>query len=712
MKVGINSKTQRIMKKSYALLAALAALSVISCQKEKENTLDSRDDAKLTKITATVNDADTKAYVDGLQVKWSAGDVIAVANSEDDVCDFTLSEGANTASGTFSGNLGGKTLGDYALYPKTSNVAFLATDASVDYLADWSYGKSEVPMYGVNDGAGSYTFHNIGGALQVTYKNLPATSVGYFFKLTETHTGSEAKYITGTGDISDLDSTPSFAITSNQGQEVTVNDIPKDATDVTLIIPVPAGTGYNFKVELYEVGEATPIEESVKNATGRDITAGKILRFPDIVIPPVANGTILWSENFGTFGSSGTAFGSITGADISDYATDGYTGRSGLGDNARVTLSSSNSNVKVSTVPTANMTDGHLWFVKDAEAIVTTSSIKLYGATAFTLEYDQATSGSATVAQYSDDSGDNWKDLGTQSGPGSAQFSQSGLSVSSILIRVKHESTNTKNTRVDNLVVTAGAPEPGVRVTTNAATSVSTTGATLNGTIELINEGVQSSISEAGFVYKVKGDSAYGDPVTVADPTASLTFSKAITGLTEGTTYTFKAYAKYNGGSAVYGDEVDVKAEVPATVATAEFGNATGKVALNSSSTNFEDSESNAWTCTVVGTTSFTANSAYYQIGSSNKPATSITFTHTLTSAKTIKSFEMKFGGFNGTAGTVSIKVGDDEIASGSLNGTSDVSVKTAANFEGKAAAEDAVISVTVTGISKGVKVYDMTWSY
>lgn len=64
------------------------------------------------------------------------------------------------------------------------------------------------------------------------------------------------------------------------------------------------------------------------------------------------------------------------------------------------------------------------------------------------------------------------------------------------------------------------------------------------------------------------------------------------------------------------------------------------------------------------------------------------------------------------TAGSISIRVGETEIASGSLNGTSSVQVKTAANFEGISAAKDDVITIAITGIAKGVKVCDMTWTY
>ena len=124
--------------------------------------------------------------------------------------------------------------------------------------------------------------------------------------------------------------------------------------------------------------------------------------------------------------------------------------------------------------------------------------------------------------------------------------------VSTIKLRFRHESSNDKNTRVDDIELIAGLPEPGVLVTTEAATGISATGATLNGSLDFVNGGVIGSVTEAGFVVK-EGDGAYAAPITVTLG-GSTNFSKTIS-CSDGVTYTFKAYAKYNGGSAVYGAE-------------------------------------------------------------------------------------------------------------------------------------------------------------
>jgi hypothetical protein len=66
-----------------------------------------------------------------------------------------------------------------------------------------------------------------------------------------------------------------------------------------------------------------------------------------------------------------------------------------------------------------------------------------------------------------------------------------------------------------------------------------------------------------------------------------------------------------------------------------------------------------------------------------------------------------KFGGFSGTAGTVTLKVGDTTIGSGSLSATSDVTVSST-----DATQVGTVLTVTVTDISKGVKAYEINVTY
>lgn len=159
--------------------------------------------------------------------------------------------------------------------------------------------------------------------------------------------------------------------------------------------------------------------------------------------------------------------------------------------------------------------------------------------------------------------------------------------------------------------------------------------------------------------------------------------------------------------------ETDVVNTINVTQKAAEIGAKTGtiifgsnNVKINSASVTGDDDRGNTWTITTVGTTSFTANAAYYQVGSGNKPAQSITFTTTLPKPATISSISAKFGGFNGTAGDVTLKVGDTTLGTGSLDGTNDVTVTSSSTSVGT------VLTISVSNISKGVKVYNIEYTY
>ena len=162
-------------------------------------------------------------------------------------------------------------------------------------------------------------------------------------------------------------------------------------------------------------------------------------------------------------------------------------------------------------------------------------------------------------------------------------------------------------------------------------------------------------------------------------------------------------------GSSDYDEKTDTYEmtviQVDPSEATILFGSAVGSTSINGASKTGYDSFNNEWTITTEGTTSFTPNAAYAQVGSSNNPATSITFTTSLNEDVRISSITAKFGGFSGTAGNIVLKVGDTTVGSGSLNGTSDVTVSSTSAAAGNE------LTVTVTGISKGVKCYYITYT-
>lgn len=137
---------------------------------------------------------------------------------------------------------------------------------------------------------------------------------------------------------------------------------------------------------------------------------------------------------------------------------------------------------------------------------------------------------------------------------------------------------------------------------------------------------------------------------------------------------------------------------------TITFG--TNAVKIDKASATGNDDLGNTWTITTAGTTSFTSNPNYFQVGSKKNPATSITFTATLPSEVKITSMSAKFGGNSGTAGSIKLSVDDTEVGGGSLNAANDVTV----NSTTEASGTD--LTVSITGIANGVKCYNICYTY
>ncbi|MDY4781546.1 MAG: bacterial Ig-like domain-containing protein, partial [Sodaliphilus sp.] len=141
-----------------------------------------------------------------------------------------------------------------------------------------------------------------------------------------------------------------------------------------------------------------------------------------------------------------------------------------------------------------------------------------------------------------------------------------------------------------------------------------------------------------------------------------------------------------------------------ATTGTIKFG--TNDVKIDKASVTAADDQGNSWEITTVGTEYFGQQSQYTQVGSASAPATSITFTTKLSKEVKVSSLSAKFGGFKGTAGTIKLSVGSTEVGTGNLSATKDVTVTSTSGASGTQ------LTVTVTNIAKGVKCYNITYTY
>ena len=141
-----------------------------------------------------------------------------------------------------------------------------------------------------------------------------------------------------------------------------------------------------------------------------------------------------------------------------------------------------------------------------------------------------------------------------------------------------------------------------------------------------------------------------------------------------------------------------------ATTGTIKFG--TNYVKINKASVTASDDQGNSWKITTVGTTSFSQQPTYSQVGKKDEPANTITFTTTLSKEVKVTSLSAKFGGYNGTAGTIKLSVGSTEVGTGNLSATKDVTVTSTSEASGTQ------LTVTVTNIAKGVKCYNISYTY
>ena len=575
------------------------------------------------------------------------------------------------------------------------------------------YGSNTLPLgttgatFEVAEGttSGTYTFTNSSrlismngtygfgcyssGSYVTDFYVIPATGTpAITFTETSKAVAADATSVTFTYSTLFVDGEPNVAVTSDEGNAVSSTSI----------------SGGTLTVNLNTNDTSSPKTVTLTvSATGASDVVLTITQAG--VVAPASAGDNLWSEDFSdvtvnsggsTAGNSSCAVSNVYGNYVVTYAySDNGSnktlvyGQNSAGGTAPELLIGKKASASAtvwgiftaSGIPTSNFASMTLSFIANGSITLTSDTEGI------------------TVGEISSDG--NNRTVVITNDEGSAKF-----------FNLSFENQTTVNVRIDNIVLVAGAPVAGITVTTSAATSTATaagTTATLNGSLALVNGAANANVTEAGFYYKLTSAGSYTKVTCASAPTSTTSFSYDLTGLTTDAEYTFYAYAIYDSGSEVNGDPLTFTPTQSSGggsehVATITFG--TNATKINAESVTGTDSENNTWTITTVGTTSFTTNADYYQVGSSSKPATSITFTTTLASSATDIELEAKFGGFSGTAGTVTLKVGDTSIGTGSLNATNDVIVSSTTTGTGT------VLTVTLTGISKGVKCYYIKATY
>lgn len=190
--------------------------------------------------------------------------------------------------------------------------------------------------------------------------------------------------------------------------------------------------------------------------------------------------------------------------------------------------------------------------VSKTDGTFTASDIPTGNATKMTLSFKANNSGKIAVSTSTTNA-----TIASNIGTATAPIYVITVPANTATLSLTFTNSDSGNTRIDDIVLVAGAPEPGIEVATAAASATSSsegTTATLNGTITLLNGANIADIDEAGFYYKLSSASSY-TKVTLATAPTSTDFSYDLTGLTKDSEYTYYAYAIYDGGSEVAGTE-------------------------------------------------------------------------------------------------------------------------------------------------------------
>ena len=115
---------------------------------------------------------------------------------------------------------------------------------------------------------------------------------------------------------------------------------------------------------------------------------------------------------------------------------------------------------------------------------------------------------------------------------------------------------------------------------------------------------------------------------------------------------------------------------------------------------------------TNINTESFTQKPEYSQIGSAKKPAKSFTIkSDNYGSNLILTNFYIKFGGFGSTTGTIKCSYEGNDIGSLSLNDTNDVELNKD-NLKILSTGATSGFEISVTNISKGFKLYSLSYSF
>lgn len=663
-------------------MALAASLSLTNCTEKIEGPIAPATPAGIPfEISADISTKTTNA---GLVTKWAEGDAInlfhAVAGEKVYVSDknFTLDA---TREGVFTGNLSSaldpSTSYDwYAIYPYNKNVTTpAATNKGYIFLGqtvtrgfrtvqEGNDLKSHLcgtalPLYGVAKGLASdvkpsVAMNNLASVVAVKVKNTttePLEVKSVSFTSTEDIVGGYFVNFTGenvvyTGSGNDFVSSTA-SLTVNNGDAIPANS---EATFYIPIKPHSVKTGSILKISVNGYEKPLTLPKDVTFTAGSIKTLA--FNYNKVVVDYVI---IPWTEDFS--------------GDLSLY-----------------TLVNGGSETKPYDQALAKGTAPELLISKNGGSF--SAKVKA-DAGNYLLTFKSNGKGTITVLS-SDENVTVTKESATEY----VLTVPEGGSTFSLTIKNTHEKDNA---RIDDISLVA---DTAVRVpiitVDNSNISVKPEGDIVTLKYSIKHPAAGATIAAASketwvntFDYKTDGEVTFAVDANEGEArTATVTLSYP------GADPVAVTVSQSAAGSSALVDKT----------ATITFG--TNDVKIDKASVTANDDQKNSWTITTVGTNSFIPYSTYYQIGSKNSAVTSITFTTTLPEDAEVTSISAKFGGNKGTAGTITLKVGEASVGTGKLNAKNDVTVTSTSTAVGNK------VTITVTGIAKGVKCYNIQVKY
>lgn len=314
-----------------------------------------------------------------------------------------------------------------------------------------------------------------------------------------------------------LSGSPSVDVTTDAGNAVASTSI----ADGTLTVNLNENTTSSDKSITLTVS-ATGVSDVVLTIT--QLSA----------VEDANNGDVLWAESFGGFVANDVPA-------VSNANTTVYGGGS-------VNYSCTVTGTKIYTETTAGGAASPELLIKN-DGTFSVTDIPTGNATGMTLSFK--TNNGCTVSSSTEGAV-----IGSNIGTLTAPIYSVTVPASTKKLNLTFTNSTGGNTRVDDFSVVAGAPVPGITVTTGAATATSSaagTTTTVNGSLVLINGAVNANVTEAGFYYKLTSAGSYTKVTCASAPTSTTSFSYDLTGLTKDAEYTYYAYAIYDNGSEVTG---------------------------------------------------------------------------------------------------------------------------------------------------------------